>query len=265
MNSLDKDLNNEINYTAYTFKSNHIINGQSVENMKAMQLDFRINHRFGEINEGMYKLYGLDEALINFSFEYGLTDWCNIGFRRGTYQKIYDGSAKFLIFRQSSGKRNFPVTITFFTDFGANTEDQLMAMTKRFSYAHQILIARKFNENLSLQLTPSFVHRNLVNYNEDNDVISFGFGGRYKLFRRVSLTWEYSYSPTIANSKKYFNPIALGFDIETGGHVFQLFVTNSIPMVEKGVIAETTGDIKNQGIHFGFNISRVFSFGRKDE
>jgi len=265
LNSLDKDISNEINYTAYTFKSNHIINGQSVENMKAEQLDFRINHRFGEINEGLYKLYGLDEALINFSLEYGLTDWCNIGFRRGTYQKIYDGSAKFLIFRQSTGIREFPVTISFFTDFGGNSEDQYMPFKGRFSYTHQLLIARKFNENLSLQLTPSFVHRNLVNYNEDNDVYSIGFGGRYKLLRRISFTWEYFYSPQIHKSSNYFNPVALGFDIETGGHVFQLFVTNSTPMIEKGAIAETTGDIRHGGIHFGFNISRVFSFAKKEE
>jgi hypothetical protein len=265
LNSLDKEISDQINYTAYTFKSTHIINGQSVENMRTNQLDVRINHRFGELNSGLYDLFGLDEALINFSLDYGITDRLMIGIRRGTYEKTYDGSIKYLLFRQCTGKRNFPVTISYFTDFAANTLIISTPFNQRLSYTHQFLIARKINEELSLQLSPSFVHRNIVQASDVNDDYSLGFGGRYKFVRRVALTWEYFYSPQVAKSTTYYNPIAIGFDIETGGHVFQLFVTNSRPMVEKGMIAETTGDIKHGGLYLGFNISRVFAFGKNKE
>ena len=266
LNDLDKEVSSETNYTAYTFKSTHIINGHSIENMRTKQLDFRINHRFGELNTGAYELFGLDNAVINFSLDYGITDFLMIGVRRGTYQKTYDGSLKYLCLRQSSGKRNMPVSVSLFADFSINTIEAKTDYTfkNRLAYVYQAFIARKFNEKISLQLTPSFVHRNIVKDFEENNAFALGFGGRYKFIRRVALTWEAFYSPKVDN-KNYYNPIAIGFDIETGGHVFQLFVTNSKPMVEKGMLTETTGDIRNGGLYLGFNISRVFSFGSARE
>lgn len=269
LNSLDKEVSDTIIYTAYTFKSTHIINGHSVENMRTKQLDFRINHRFGQLNTGAYELFGLDHALINFSLDYGITDWLMLGVRRGTEDKTYDGSAKFILFRQCSGKKNFPVSISYFSDMSIVTlkyANRNVTNINRLAFTHQLLIARKFNEKLSLQLTPTFVHRNQVNFDNVNNVEAIGFGGRYKFIRRVALTWEYFYSPQVAADKTHsFNPVALGFDIETGGHVFQLFVSNSQQMVENGVIANTQGDFRHGGLFLGFNISRAFAFGSARE
>jgi hypothetical protein len=264
LNDLDKAIGDEVVYTAATFKSTHIINGHSIENMKKNQLDFRINHRFGQLNSGLYELFGLDNALINFSLDYGVTDNLMVGIRRGTYEKSYDGSLKYILFRQSTGKKNFPVTIDYYTDMSVNTlkitdptrQDKFQ---HRLAFTHQLLVARKMGEKLSLQLSPSFVHRNQVASTDESDVYACGFGGRYKLTRRLSLTWEYFYSTHISSN---YNPLALGFDLETGGHVFQLFLTNSRAMVEKGFIAETNSSFKNGGIFFGFNISRVFALGK---
>ena len=265
LNSLDKDIAEEVHYVGYTFKSTHIINGHSVENMHKNQLDFRINHRFGELNSGLFNLYGLDNALINFSLDYGLTDRLMVGIRRGTYEKTYDGSLKYLLLRQCTGKRNFPVTVSYYTDMSANTLLYTAPLQRRLAFVHQILIARKFNEKLSIQLSPSFVHRNSVQATDENDVFAVGFGGRYKFVRRVAFTWEYFYCSHTSKSDTYFNPLAVGVDIETGGHVFQLFITNSRPMVEKGMIAETTGDIRHSGLYLGFNLSRVFALGKHKE
>jgi hypothetical protein len=270
LNILDEEVGEEINYTAYTFKTTRIINGHSIEQMKKRQLDFRVNHRFGQINSGAYELWGLDNAFINIAFEYGITDWLMAGIRRGTYQKTYDGSLKFRILRQSKGAKVMPVSLSYFTDMSINTlkvtdpniEDNFV---NRLAFTHQILVARKFSEKLSLQLTPSFVHRNLVNADEENDIYAIGIGGRYKFVRRVAFTFEYFYASHTANNENYFNPLALGVDIETGGHVFQLFFTNSRPMVEKGFLAETTGNWLDGGIYFGFNISRVFAIRKKSE
>jgi len=126
----------------------------------------------------------------------------------------------------------------------------------------QILVARKISEGFSIQFTPSYVHKNLVKTELDpNDVFALGAGARLKLTKRISLNAEYY---AIANPKTYlsskmYNPLTIGFDIETGGHVFQLFVTNSIGMIEKSYITETTGSWSKGDIRFGFNISRVFT------
>ncbi len=267
---LDAEVEEEIEYTAYTFKSTRIINGHSIERMQKNQLDFRINHRFGEVNTGSYELWGLDNAIVNFSLEYGLTDWLMVGLRRGTYQKAYDGSMKLTLFRQSKGKRVMPVSISYLADMSINTLNVNLKDTTRedkfihrLSFSHQLLIARKINDRFSLQLTPSYVHRNQVEYDEENDVFALGIGGRMKVTRRLSLTAEYFAASHTADNDKFFNPLSIGVDLETGGHVFQLFFTNSRPMVEKGYIAETTGDFLDGGIYFGFNISRVFAFSGK--
>ncbi len=267
---LDNEVEEEVDYTAYTFKTTRIINGHSIEQMKKRQLDFRVNHRFGELSSGAYELWGLDNAFINFAFEYGITDWLMAGIRRGTYQKTYDGSLKFRILRQSKGAKVMPVSLSYFADMSINTlkvtdpniEDNF---ANRLAYAHQVLVARKFSEKISLQLSPSFVHRNLVKADEENDVYAIGIGGRYKFVRRVAFTFEYFYASHTAGSDTYYNPLALGFDIETGGHIFQVFFTNSRPMVEKGYLTETTGSWMDGDIYFGFNMSRVFAIRKRSE
>ncbi len=267
---LDEEVEEEVDYTAYTFKTTRIINGHSIEQMKKRQLDFRINHRFGEVNKGAYELWGLDNALINLCFEYGATDWLMVGVRRGTYQKTYDGSLKFRILRQSKGLKVMPVSVSYYTNMSINslkvTDPNIEDIfVNRLAFAHQLLVARKFSEKISLQLSPSFVHRNLVNADEENDVYAIGFGGRYKFARRVAFTFEYFYASHTADSEEFFNPLSVGFDIETGGHIFQLFLTNSQPMVEKGFIAETKGSWADGGIYFGFNMSRVFAIRKRSE
>jgi len=252
--------------TIATFKSTRIINGQSIERMQSKQLDFRVNHRFGQINEGVGSLWGLDYAKINFCFEYGVTDWLQLGIRRGTEQKTYDGSIKISLLRQLDDGGVMPISVSFFSDMAINTmlitdstQDDLI---HRLAFTHQLLIARKFNEAISVQLSPTYVHRNQVNYYEKNDIYALGIGLKYKFHRRVGLMCEYFYATHTAGSSedhKFYNPLAIGFDIETGGHVFQLFLCNSQTMVEKAVIAETTSNVLDGGIYFGFNMSRVFA------
>lgn len=267
MDLLNEDVPEEINYTTATFKSTHILNGHSIERMPSGQLDFRISHRFGRINSGAYNFFGLDQSNVHLSLEYGIFNWMMVGVGRGTYEKTFDGFTKFTILRQSSGARVMPVTVSFFSSIALKTlkvqnPDITNYYSSRLSYSHQLLIGRKFNQSFSFQITPGFVHRNLVTtVIEPNDLWSIGAGGRLKLSKRISLNAEYFYllkpSPDYL-SQKVYNPLSIGFDIETGGHVFQLFFTNSLSMIEKGFITETTGTWTKGDIHFGFNISRVF-------
>jgi hypothetical protein len=267
MNILNQDTLKEINYTTATFKSTRIMNGHSIERMPAGQLDVRISHRFGTLNSGGYNFFGLDVSNIHLSLEYGILNWLMIGVGRSEFEKTFDGFAKFSILRQSSGAKDMPVSVSVVTSAALKTlkfPDQTRTnyFTSRLTYVAQILVARKISEGLSVQLTPSYVHRNLVTTELDpNDIFALGAGARLKLSKRISLNGEYYYivNPKTYLSQQIYNPLSIGFDIETGGHVFQLFFTNSLAMTEKQFIGETTGQWKKGDIHFGFNISRVFT------
>jgi len=268
MDLLNENAVPETNFTTATFKSTRIMNGHSVERMPQGQLDFRISHRFGTVNSGPYEFFGLDQGNLHLSLEYGIFDWMMIGVGRGTYEKTYDAFTKLTLLRQSSGARVMPVTVSFFTSAALRTykwpdPERTNYFSSRLAYTSQLLIARKMSQGLSLQLTPSYVHRNLVATELDpNDLWAVGAGGRLKLSKRISLNAEYFYLVNADNtymSSPVYNPLSVGVDIETGGHVFQLILTNSLAMIEKGFIGETTGRWVNGDIHLGFNISRVFT------
>jgi hypothetical protein len=268
---LNKNATAEINYTTATFKSTRIMNGHSIEKMAPGQLDFRISHRFGTLNSGAYELWGLDQANIHFSLEYGILKWLMIGVGRGTYEKTYDGFAKFTILRQSTGAKEMPVSLSAFSSVAINSlkwtdPERTNYFSSRLSYVAQVLVARKFSPSLSFQLTPSYVHRNMVSTELDpNDLFAIGAGGRMKLSKRVSFNAEYYLlvNPKDYMSQQIYNPLSVGVDIETGGHVFQLLLTNSVAMIEKGFIGETTGSWAKGDIHLGFNISRVFNLKKQ--
>jgi hypothetical protein len=248
------------------------MNGHSIERMPTGQLDFRISHRFGTINSGAYEFFGLDQSNMHFGLEYGITDWVMVGIGRGSYEKTFDGFVKFSVLRQSSGAKTMPVSVSVFSSIAVNSlkwtdPARTNYFSSRLSYASQILIARKISQTFSFQLTPSYVHRNLVPTELDpNDLFAVGAGGRMKLTRRISLNAEYYYVINANNtymSQPIYNPLSVGFDIETGGHVFQLIFTNSLGMIEKAFIGETAGQWIHGDIHFGFNISRVFTLQSK--
>lgn len=258
-------------YAYATFKASRVINGQSVELTSKNELSFVIQHRFGKLNEGFYGLFGLDQSTIRFGFEYGVFRWLNIGVGRSSFKKTFDGYIKMKIARQQSGARTFPVTIGLFSSIATSTlkwddTDIPNYYSSRLAYTHQLLIARKFGNAVSVQLSPSYVHRNFVETAEgQNDIYALGFAGRVKLTNRMAINAEYFYQIDGYNKTITYDAVAIGIDLETGGHVFQIMVTNSKGMIDPYFIAETTGNIANGELYLGFNISRVFSFSKKDE
>ena len=252
-------------YANASFKTNKIINLHSIENTAPGVLDFKIAHRFGFINGGAYEFFGLDQASMKLIFDYGITKNLQVGFGRTNFEKVYDGYLKYRLLHQSKGKRNMPISLSYVAGIAVKTEkftneNRTNYFTSRLYYYHQLLIARKVSDNFTLQLTPSLLHRNLVESTAvENDVYSIAIAGRQKLTKRMAINVEYIYNLNGQIDPKYFNSLSVGFDIETGGHVFQLHFTNSTSMVEKGFIAENTGDWTKGDIHFGFNLSRVFT------
>lgn len=258
-------------YAFATFKSTRISLGQSVENPANGNLIFDIQHHFGPANSGFDDFFGLDQATTRLGLQYGLTDWLVVGIGRTTLEKTVDGSLKAKLLRQSTGAVNMPVSVSYFGSMALSTlklADPVRTnyFSSRLSYAHQLLIARKFSPAISIQLSPTFIHRNLVEKNiDDNDVLALGAGGRFKLSNRVSLNLEYYYVLSTQTAKDYDNSLTLGFDIETGGHVFQLFLTNSQGIIEEHFIPRTSGKWLNGDIHFGFNITRTFVLKKPKE
>jgi hypothetical protein len=260
---------NTTDYTFATFKANKIINGQSVEKVPFGTLEFRISHRFGSIKGKAYEFFGLDQASERIGLEYGLTKFMSFGWGRSTIQKNFDGYTKITLFRQSTGKKSFPFTIDYYgsivlTSLKWADPTRKNYFYSRLTYCNQLLIARKFGELFSLQLTPTIIHKNLVATELDRNTIpAIGIGGRIKLSNRIAITSEYYYvipaSRMSTTEKDMQNCFAIGFDLDTGGHIFQIHFTNASSMVEKGFITETTDNWLKGEIHLGFNLNRQFT------
>jgi hypothetical protein len=277
---LDAEQAKEPTYAIATFKASRLINGQTIETISKNHLNFWISHRFGAVNSGFIaNFFGLDEAKIRLGLEYGLTDRWLVGAGRSSLEKTYDLYTKYKVLRQSN---KMPVTVTAMAGWGINTMPTGYIMEsgsqmrfanniERYSYWTQVLVARKFNEKLSLQLMPTLIHINKV---EDpsipNQLLALGVGGRYKLTQRVTLSGEYyptfadkeAYEANTNKTYPYRNALSFGVDIETGGHVFQFHLTNARGMVEKQFIGQNVGAWGKGDIFYGFNIARTFSLDK---
>lgn len=263
MSLLNDDAPNKKSFSTATFKTTRIGNGHSIENVAKGVLDVRISHRFGMINQGFKDLYGLDIATMRLGFDYGVTDKLMLGIGRSSYQKEYDGFVKYKILRQTT-ENKWSIGLSYVGAVSAKTNeisDTVFPDYKfgyRMAYINQLLFAKKINPNISVQLMPTHLHYNMVSLKkEPNDIFALGIGGRVKLTNRLSLTGEYYHQ--FNQLEETTNSLTLGIDIETGGHVFQLLFTNSTGITERNFIGETTGKWSNGDVHFGFNISRVFT------
>jgi opacity protein-like surface antigen len=262
----EEDTEEILEYAKATFKTNRVINGHSIETVAKREFDFKISHRFGFLNTGAYDFFGLDQATMRIGGDFGITDQLNVGIGRSNVDKTYDGFVKYKFLRQSSGTKNMPISAVAISHMGITTlkwtdPNRKNYPSSRLHYTHQLLLARKFNESFSLQLSPTLVHKNLIDSLQySNDIFALGFGLRQKLTKRVTLNLEYFYVFENQIPEENTNSLSLGFDIETGGHVFQLFFTNAAAAFEKAFITDTKGDWSNGDVRFGFNIARMFSF-----
>jgi hypothetical protein len=250
------------------FKSSRVINNHSMEFIGKGVMDVRFLHRFGLVNSGFENFFGLDEATMRFGFDYGITKDVTVGFGRSTVGKEWDGFLKLRPVAQSKGPRSVPFSVVVVSGVTISSlpwadPDRKNYFSSRMCYYNEVIIGRKFTEVLSLQVSPTLVHRNLVPLESDkNDVFAVGLGGRVKFSKHVAFVVDYDYVVSGLTSGTYANPLSMGVDIETGGHVFQLHFSNSTGMNEKAFITETTDKWKNGDIRFGFNLSRVFTINK---
>lgn len=269
-NLLDDGAKPKKEYTTAAFKTTRLVNGHSIENTGKGILDFKISHRFTSMSGGVHEFFGLDGATLRLGFDYGVTDWLTVGVGRSTLYKEYDGYGKARILRQTTDN-SMPLSLSYVGAMSVTSQSANLLMgrplvapekypfSNRLFFVNQLLIARKFNKTFTLQLMPTHIHYNFVGTKaEPNDVLAIGGGGRVKLSKRVTFNVEYYYQLPDNQLANTTNCLSLGFDIETGGHVFQLLFTNSSGMTERTFIGQTT-DKWADGVRFGFNIARVFT------
>ena len=242
------------------FKAMKIVNLESTKLLGKKELYLVIAHRFASIKDGIEGFFGLDNAVTQIKFIYGISDKLNLAAARS--EQAYDFSAKYLL--KSQIQDGFPFTIVGFNSLGFNNllKQSIypkMKFSNRMVYVNQLLVSRKFSDKLSLELAPTYFHENfVVNDFQNNSQFALGFGGRYKLSKRVSLNMDYAAHLNRTPTSIYNNPLSVGVDIETGGHVFQMHFTNSQGMHEAGFLGNTTGNWSKGDVFFGFNLARVF-------
>lgn len=278
MNAQD-NLLSEIDTTATdvtvesAFKSLKIVNLESTKLAAKGDFYFIVAHRFGFIDKGFDDFFGLDNANTQLKFLYGVNDWLTVHIGRSGFQETYDLAAKYRLYAQK--ENGFPVTIVGFNSVAINSELKEedypnLKFENRLSYVAQVLISRKFSDKLSLEIAPSVFHENtlrdILDENnavilpnpQDNTQFAVGLGGRYKLTSRWSVNVDYAAHLNRASQSNYKNPLSIGVDLETGGHVFQMHFTNAQAMHETGYLGQTVGDWSKGEIAFGFNLVRVF-------
>lgn len=273
------DLLKEIDTTATdvtvesAFKSLKIVNLESTKLAAKGDFYFIVAHRFGFIDKGFDDFFGLDNANTQLNFLYGVNDWLTVHIGRSGFQETYDLAAKYRLYAQK--ENGFPITIVGFNSVAINSELKEedypnLKFENRLSYVAQVLISRKFSDKLSLEIAPSVFHENtlrdILDENnvvilpnpQDNTQFAVGLGGRYKLTSRWSVNVDYAAHLNRASQSNYKNPLSIGVDLETGGHVFQMHFTNAQAMHETGYLGQTVGDWSKGEIAFGFNLVRVF-------
>jgi hypothetical protein len=274
-----------------TFKSTRLINGHTNETIHKNELDFEVDHRFGDIagsNGGIRQFFGLDNSTdVRIGFEYGISDRLTVGLARSkgatTVQQLYEGSLKYRLLEQTVDD-HIPLAVTLLGSstiaaVKANRDDPAAATAygnfqDRLNYVAQMIIARKFNSNFSFSITPSYIHRNFTVFRDQNDLFAVGAGGRAKISKRMAIVVDYflpfrnaedkAYLEEVA-SRKFYNPLGVGLEIETGGHVFHLNFTNATAIQEVQFIPETTSSWLKGQYRWGFSISRRFSMGKSAE
>jgi hypothetical protein len=266
---------NELNHITNAFKGTRVINNHSIEMLAPGAMDFRILHRFGEVND-FYNAFGLDQATMRMSFDFGIWKNFSAGIGRSTSKKELDLNAKYRILWQSTGKKNVPISLVFITEvlrnglsrpFGAELAP---TFSNRLAYVNELLIGRKFSEKFSLQVAPMIIHRNVTNnISQKNDIFATSVGGRYKFRKRMAVVWDYTHAFNRFPNDAKKDPLSLGIDIETGGHVFQLHFSNAVGMNERAFVTDENDSwFKNSAgkwlnVRMGFNLSRVFQIKKQ--
>lgn len=250
-----------------TFYSTRLVNSQTVEILGKGSMDLRISHRFSPLNSGAYNFFGLDQASMRLGFDFGLAKDLMAGIGRSTFNKEFDGFVKYRLIHQVNGHTGPQFSLALLSSLAYKTIDidpsLKVSGADRTFFTAQVLLARKFNDHFSFQISPTYTHYNRLLFltGGAKDLFSIGLLARQKVSKRISINAEYFLQTNRFDGM--YDPLSVGVDINTGGHVFQLHFTNSTGMNEHSFIHETSGSWGKGDVRWGFNISRIFSIGKR--
>ena len=259
----------EVQEVDLIFHAPRHINLLTVEPLDKKTLHFAIMHTFGTIDGGIQDLYGLDNgATIQFSFEYALSDRFSLGAARQSRDKVYNLYGRYHLLKQTQDDR-MPLSVSLMGGAGVNTSDYTFLQEAnpnigdRSSFSAQLMLARKFTDKISVQVSPMlayFMDPNPVFLIEGDQqlYLALGFSGKYKISGKSSLTLQWV--PNLNNELR--NNIGFGIDLEAGGHVFQLYFVTSQALNEQYLLAGGNG-VPGEEFRMGFNVNRVFATGRR--
>lgn len=251
-------------YVQNTFRTTRLINASTTETLEGRHLDFRVTHRFGNVagkDNDIDDFFGLDEATnIRIAFEYGINDRLMIGGGRSKINALLDGFLKYRLLRQTTNNK-MPVAVTLMGTAGYDSKESPVKKINRLSYNIQAIIARKINEKVSLELIPLFLHRNLVAFDDNNNLFALGAGGRINISKSSAILVDYYHIFSDYRKERDFSPpLGIGYEVNTGGHTFHMNFTNASGIVENQFIADTRDSWLDGHFKWGFNISRIFKF-----
>jgi hypothetical protein len=298
MADLLKEQKPEKEYAKYTFKTTRVINGQSVEMVPKYAMEFRISHRFGDMaasnNDHIHSMFGFDQAAdIGFIFDFGVTDNLSLGVARmkgaGPLRELWNANIKYRVLQQTKDFK-YPMTIVLYGNTSISSMRRspdpaslnyfpkgYKAFSHRLSYTLQALFAVKATDWLSVQLTPTFIWRNVVPANDKNYFFALGISARAKFSKRAGIIFEYflplqkegvggrNYFSMVRGFKNapYYPSLHIGFEFETGGHVFHINLTNSRGLLEQDYLPYNNANWAQGAFRLGFTISRMFPLDRK--
>ncbi len=265
MNELNAAKSDKKEISSAAFKGLQVANMQSTKLPSKGEFYFLVSHRFGDITDGINNFFGLDNAYTKLGGIYGVSNWLSIGVSRHTHDKLYEVALKYKLANQEDN--GFPVTIVGYNTLDINSSKLEITYPEikfenRLAYSNQLIVSRKFSNSFSAEITPIFIHKNLYDADKEpkKNTLLLGTGVRYKLTKRLSLNLDYAARLNTPEgfTSTYHNPATLGLDIETGGHVFQLVLSNSQTMNDVSYYTTGSGIVGGKAIFFGFNMYRVF-------
>ncbi|WP_111670983.1 DUF5777 family beta-barrel protein [Algoriphagus litoralis] len=267
---LERKLENENQPVDLIFHAPRHINLLTVEHLEKKTMHFAIMHTFGTLDGGIENLFGLDNgANIQFSFEFGLSDKISLGASRSSRDKFYNIYGRYLILEQTQNN-SVPLSLSFAAGGGIISnpysflpQNERPQFTDRLAYFGQVMLARKFSKKISVQLSPMLAYfTNPLDIYQiegsQNFYLGLGFSGKYKVTDRSSLTLQYI--PNL-NSDLQSN-FGIGWDVEAGGHVFQMYFVTSQALNEQYLLAGGNG-VPGEEFRLGFNVNRIFALGQK--
>lgn len=255
-----------------TFMAPRNINILTTEPLSRGEMHYAIMHSFGELSNGWRNFYGIDNgAVIRFSLEYGISDKASVFIGRSGLDKVFDAGFRYALIQQMQSG-NPPVNVSITGSAGLNSSEYNFAGSPSFtlydrtSYYAAVLISRKFTDDLSLQLAPKVARFNRTGFEvsipaDAHWYYGLGMSARYRMTGRLALTGQYIWSENDL-AESFSNNFAIGLDIETGGHVFQLFFTTTQSLNDAYVLAGRNGNPLDGGFRFGFNVNRLFMLHR---